>query len=98
MASLAVINTLEALKIILIAETSSLKHLMNLYLDSNITQGILLRPVMLKISRALEDAKKFTSSVQDNWTETEAKALIFQLLGEIEGLVRTHLNVRPVKT
>ena len=46
-------------------EYDNVSKQMNLYLENTATQGILLKPVVKKSSRSLEDAKRFIGEVPD---------------------------------
>jgi len=65
---------------------------MGLYMDNAATRGILLKPVIKKILRVLEESKKFieecVSDENSSWEEGE-KAEIFKCIGEIEIIIKT---------
>jgi len=79
-------------------ELGELTTQMGLYMDNSATAGILLKPVIRKISRFLEEAKRFMSDgmVQDDqdddgeageWNK-EAMADIFNVMDQIETMVK----------
>lgn len=65
---------------------------MSLYMDNAATQSILLKPVIKKIVRVLEDTKKFISECavegNDSWSEG-AKEEVFKCIEEIEIMIKT---------
>ena len=62
---------------------------MNIYLNNNATQNILLKPILRKIYRAVEDTKKFilefTSDGEFGWN-TDGRSEISTLMEDIESL------------
>mmetsp|Transcript_15398 Transcript_15398/g.22442 ORF Transcript_15398/g.22442 Transcript_15398/m.22442 type:complete len:1032 (-) Transcript_15398:71-3166(-) len=65
---------------------------MGLYMDNKATQSILLKPVVRKIVRILEDSKRFVNecSVEgnDNWN-AEIKHDVFKIIGDIENMIKS---------
>ena len=65
---------------------------MALYMDNTATQSILMKPVIKKIVRVLEDSKKYVleCAVEGNtaWTD-EAKDGVLKCIGEIEIMIKT---------
>jgi len=83
-------------------ELGELTTQMGLYMDNSATAGILLKPVIRKISRFLEEAKRFMSDgmVQDDqdddgeaggWNK-EVMADIFNIFDQIETMVKAAAN------
>jgi len=64
---------------------------MGLYLENPATQSILLKPVIRKIVRALDDARRFVGEVVDGesgW-DAETRTAVLESLRTIEGLVKS---------
>lgn len=59
---------------------------MNLYLENTATQGILLKPVVRKMTRSLEEAKRFIGEVPDdeNGWDAELRAEVLKSVEEYE--------------
>merc|ERR1712232_313528 len=68
---------------------SNIFYNMNIYLNNNATQNILLKPILRKIYRAVEDTKKFilefTSDGEFGWN-CDVRAEILSLMNDIESL------------
>jgi hypothetical protein len=63
---------------------------MGLYLDNPATQSILLKPISRKVTKSLEETRKFTTQAVDGvngWDET-IRGQIFLLLDEIDKKVK----------
>merc|ERR1712071_323764 len=55
-------------------ESGILRKQMILYLDNLATQGILFKPVLRKVSKALDDMKRFIAVDEDNGWSSSIKA------------------------
>lgn len=64
---------------------------MGLYMENAATQSILLKPVVRKIVRALDDSKRFVSECakegNSNWDEL-SKETVFKIIDEIESMIK----------
>jgi hypothetical protein len=72
---------------------------MSLYLDNPATQSILLKPVIRKITRAVEDIRKYTGQVPDdvNGWDPIVRSDLLKQLDEIEKIKKgASSNKRPV--
>ena len=68
---------------------------MGLYLENPATQSILLKPVVRKITRALDEAKRFVSDVVDdnNGWDAEIRVAVLGKMQEIETSVKGALSL-----
>ncbi|KAL9191090.1 hypothetical protein ACHAXT_000796 [Thalassiosira profunda] len=71
-------------------ELDNVSKQMTLYLENAATQGILLKPVVRKITRALEDAKRFIGELpgDENGWDAELKAEVLNSMSEYEAKVK----------
>jgi len=72
-------------------ELDNVSKQMTLYLENAATQGILLKPVVRKVTRSLEEAKRFigeVSSREDNGWDGEAKIEVLKLIEEYEAKIK----------
>ena len=68
---------------------------MALYLENPATQSILLKPISRKVTKALEEARKYISQTVDGangWDETK-RGQMFILVDEIDKLVKKSIKV-----
>mmetsp|Transcript_6652 Transcript_6652/g.9747 ORF Transcript_6652/g.9747 Transcript_6652/m.9747 type:complete len:171 (+) Transcript_6652:202-714(+) len=65
---------------------------MSLYMDNAATQSILLKPVVRKIVRVLEDSRRFINDCAEDdnsaWPEG-AKEKVLKIIGEIELMIKS---------
>ncbi len=65
---------------------------MGLYMENSATRSILMKPVIKKIVRVIEDSKKFVTECatgdNDKWGDG-AREEVFKCLGEIEIMIKT---------
>ena len=71
-------------------ELENVSKQMNLYLENLATQGILMKPVVRKITRSLEEAKRFIGEVpnEENEWDAELRAEVLKLVEEYETKVK----------
>ena len=71
-------------------ELENVSKQMNLYLENTATQNILLKPVIRKITRALEESKRFISEIPDgeNGWDENVRADVMKLSQEFEDKVK----------
>jgi small nuclear ribonucleoprotein (snRNP)-like protein len=71
-------------------ELENVSKQMNLYLENTATQNILLKPVVRKMTRALEDAKRFIGDVPDdeNGWDAELRSEVVQMIENFEAKVK----------
>ena len=71
-------------------ELENVSKQMNLYLENTATQSILLKPVIRKITRALEESKRFISEIPDgeNGWDENVRADVMKLSQEFEDKVK----------
>eukprot|EP00591_Stephanopyxis_turris_P000780 CAMPEP_0195514778 /NCGR_PEP_ID=MMETSP0794_2-20130614/6062_1 /TAXON_ID=515487 /ORGANISM="Stephanopyxis turris, Strain CCMP 815" /LENGTH=876 /DNA_ID=CAMNT_0040643093 /DNA_START=103 /DNA_END=2733 /DNA_ORIENTATION=- len=86
----AVTSVLADTKAAMLKELGPLKMQMGVYLDSVPTQGILLKPVVRKITRHLDDAKRFVADTKDgqNGWDAPVREQVKLLMFDIETLVK----------
>ena len=68
---------------------------MALYLENPATQTILLKPISRKVTKALEEGRKYISQTVDGtngWDETK-RGQMFMLVDEIDAMVKKSLKV-----
>ena len=68
---------------------------MALYLENPATQSILLKPISRKVTKALDEARKYISKTVDGtngWDETK-RGEMFMLVDEIDKLVKKSVKV-----
>eukprot|EP00571_Detonula_confervacea_P012055 CAMPEP_0172306858 /NCGR_PEP_ID=MMETSP1058-20130122/7838_1 /TAXON_ID=83371 /ORGANISM="Detonula confervacea, Strain CCMP 353" /LENGTH=995 /DNA_ID=CAMNT_0013018873 /DNA_START=5 /DNA_END=2992 /DNA_ORIENTATION=- len=67
-------------------ELENVSKQMNLYLENTATQGILLKPVVRKMTRSLEEAKRFIGEAKDeeNGWDKEVRDEVLKSLEEFE--------------
>jgi small nuclear ribonucleoprotein (snRNP)-like protein len=72
-------------------ELENVSKQMNLYLENTATQSILLKPVVRKMTRALEEVKRFIGDVPDeeNGWDAELRAEVMKLSESFEAKVKT---------
>uniref|UniRef100_A0A7S4J589 Conserved oligomeric Golgi complex subunit 3 C-terminal domain-containing protein n=1 Tax=Odontella aurita TaxID=265563 RepID=A0A7S4J589_9STRA len=71
-------------------ELAEVSTQMGLYLENPATQSILLKPVVRKITRALEDARRFVGEAVDGecgW-DAEARSQVLNMMQSIEVMVK----------
>lgn len=71
-------------------ELAEITTQMGLYLENPATQSILLKPVVRKITRALEDARRFVGEAVDGecgW-DPEVRAQVMDMMQGVEGIVK----------
>lgn len=75
-------------------ELENVSKQMNLYLENTATQSILLKPVVRKITRALEELKRFISDIPDdqNGWNAELKAEVLKLSESFEAKVKASIS------
>ena len=71
-------------------ELDNVSKQMNLYLENTATQGILLKPVVRKMTRSLEEAKRFIAEVPDgeNGWDEELKEEVLKISEAFETKVK----------
>ena len=71
-------------------ELENVSKQMNLYLENTATQSILLKPVVRKMTRALEESKRFIGDVPDgeNGWDAELRADVLKLMESFESKVK----------
>jgi len=72
-------------------ELENVSKQMNLYLENAATQGILLKPVVRKVTRSLEEAKRFIGEVsqgEDNGWDLEVRSDVLKSIEEYEAKVK----------
>jgi len=71
-------------------ELDNVSKQMNLYLENTATQGILLKPVVRKMTRTLEEAKRFIGEVpgEENGWDAEVRAEVLKSVEEYESKVK----------
>jgi hypothetical protein len=84
-------------------ETPVLKQQMGLYLESSVTQGILLKPVARKLLRSLEDVKRFVASSSasdddDTGSGTSDKEQIFGVISTMEAAIKEQMSTTRTTT
>jgi hypothetical protein len=72
------------------AELENVSKQMNLYLENRATQSILLKPVVRKMTRALEELKRFIGDIPDgeNGWDVELRADVLKLSESFEAKVK----------
>ena len=71
-------------------ELENVSKQMTLYLENTATQGILMKPVVRKITRTLDEAKRFIGEVPDeeNGWESNVRDAVLKLIEEYESKVK----------
>lgn len=71
-------------------ELDNVSKQMNLYLENTATQGILLKPVVRKMTRSLEEAKRFIGEMPDgeNGWDAELRTEVMKSVEEYESKVK----------
>jgi len=95
MRSDAVLFVVEGTKEKLGMQLLDITNNMGLYLENPATQSILLKPVVRKITRALDEAKRFVSDVVDdnNGWDAEIRVAVLGKMQEIETSVKGALSL-----
>ena len=72
------------------AELENVSKQMKLYLESTATQSILMKPVVRKITRTLEESKRFISDIPDgeNGWDAETRSEVINMCERLEAKVR----------
>lgn len=68
-------------------ESGILRKQMILYLDNLATQGILFKPVLRKVSKALDDMKRFIAVDEDNGWSSSIKADVDSSLQDVQDML-----------
>jgi len=87
----AVIKVMNDTKDSLQSQVEHTKRQMSVYLESAATRSILLKPVTRKISKSLEDAKRFVTDVEEyeaNGWDSTTKAQVLDSAQDLESLLK----------
>lgn len=81
------------------AQLAEVTSQMSLYLDNAATQSILLKPVSRKITRTMEDAKRFVQKSSDgvNGWDPEVRTSVVTLMNQIESTVKQSTKTAAAK-
>lgn len=80
------------------SELENVSKQMNLYLENTATQSILLKPVVRKITRALDESKRFIGDIPDgeNGWDTELRTEVSKLSESFEAKVKASSSKQGV--
>ncbi len=72
-------------------ELDNVTKQMTLYLENTATQGILLKPVVRKVTRSLEEVKRFIGEVpnEENGWDASVKAKVLECVDDFEAKVKS---------